>query len=99
MKMMQPRIHVHISAVFSVFALADAHCPNAYAPPERSIREMMPPISPQTMISHAMSSDIIVARSESLNACSVLDPFSHTMMNPTTAPMVRASMILFVMNM
>ena len=47
----------------------------------------------------AMSSDIIVASSESLNACSVFDPLSPTMMNPTTAPMVRASMILFVMKM
>ena len=55
-----PRIQVQMSEDFLVFALFETHSPKANAPPDFSIREMMLPISPHTMISHAISSLIIV---------------------------------------
>ena len=62
MKMMMPRIQVQIREDFRVFALVAAHRPKAKAPPVFSMRAMMEPIRPQTIISQAVSSSIIVSR-------------------------------------
>lgn len=53
--MIIPNIHVYINADLEFLARLDAHSPNAKAPPDRSIKLIILPIRPHTMISHVMS--------------------------------------------
>ena len=97
MKIMIPRIQVHIRADFSECAFVAANSPNANAPPDLSSRVTIPPIRPHTMISHAISGSTITSpNTVEKSATTLIVPCS--MISAMITARVSASRILFVEN-
>lgn len=95
--MITPRNHVHISVPFLVLHLFDTHSPNAIAPPALSIRVIILPISPHTIISQPVSSSIITSVIEPLKFHRMSAGF--TSISPTIDARNSASRILLVVKM
>ena len=97
MKMITPRNHVHISVPFLVLHLFDTQSPNAIAPPALSIRVIILPISPHTIISQPVSSSIITSVIVVLRL--PIMSVGFTRISPTIEARNNASRILLVVNM
>ena len=96
--MTTPIIHVHIREDFSPFTHLAAQFPKPIAPPERSIREMILPMRPQTIISHTMSGSSMVSVKIVLNSLTTFTVFA-AIMRPMRHDSTRDSKILLVIKM
>ena len=89
-----------------VLALVATHSPKAKEPPDLSIRDIILPIRPQTIMSHAMSSSIITLKRPSLKFSKVLPSQEasdegeglDTIIKPIDEAKIRASNIRLVAN-
>ena len=93
-----PIIQVQTRDDFSPFACLVAQFPKAIAPPARSIKAMILPIRPQTIISHAMSGSSIVSVKMVLNSLKTLTVFA-AIIRPIRQESTRDSKILLVIKM